>query len=179
MLTADTRFAVAMHCGQCDAKKNSKQSKRATSGVDNVADAKIALDFFRMPTPLLAFLNDVEDALRREFRAQGKSEWEISRIVNYHHGLARMTLTPPPDADEKQKRGAIFLQNISDEHGALCFKVNLNWHGSDAFPVITVRSTRANWNAEADSVAAAWLAGPPASFPPFGSQAEPQLTAID
>jgi hypothetical protein len=118
--------------------------------------------FFPVPTPLLAFLNDVEDALRGGALAQGEATWDTSRIVNYQHGLARMTLTPSPAADSKQKRGAIFLQSIPLADGTLTFKANLTWHGSDAFPTITVNSKpRVTWKKEATSIASAWLAGPP------------------
>ena len=134
-----------------------------------------------MPTPLLAFLNDIEDALRSEATIDFPSMWSVSRIVNYHHGLARMTLTPLPTPDAPQRRGAIFLQSIPLADGTLCFKASLNWHGSDAFPIITVHSKpHVSWKNEATRIAAAWLAGPPVAFSSATTQsASPLLASID
>jgi hypothetical protein len=134
-----------------------------------------------MPTPLLAFLNDIEEALRKESGLPADAAWNVSRIVNYHHGLARMTLTPPPYV-ATQKRGAIFLQSVALADGRLCFKASLTWHGSDAFPTMEIISEpRVSWKNEAERIAAAWLIGPSSSGTPFGStqSASPLSAALD
>jgi hypothetical protein len=178
---AEARRNFLGHRRQLDAKKNSKAIKPAFGGPITLRGNKKPLLFFRMPTPLLAFLNDLEDAVRRESAGDFSVMWNIERIVNYHHGLARMTLSPPPAADPRQRRGAIFLQSIPLADGNLCFKANLNWHGSDAFPVMTVHSKpRVTWEAEALQIAKAWLMGPPNVYvPPTTESASPLVGALE
>ena len=115
-----------------------------------------------MATRFLSFLDDVEEALKKEAASNLGLSWETNRIVNYHHGLARMTLTPPLYAQGAQMRGAIFVQSIALADGTYCLKVSFNWHGSDAFPMIPVYSrTLIDWKTEAVRIASFWLAGPP------------------
>ena len=84
-------------------------------------------------------------------------------MVNFHHGLARLTLTPRPAADLPFPGGAIFLQAFALADGSLCLKASLNWRGSEAFPIMSVYSTPTmNWKLEASRIASAWLEGPPA-----------------
>src|SRR3954466_14651013 len=117
-----------------------------------------------MATRLLSFLTDVEQALLKESASNMGPSWVTSRMVNYHHGVARMTLTPATDSDPSQPRGSVFLQGFELADGSLCVKASLNWHGSDAFPVIAVYSKPGvNWRAEAAKIASLWLAGPPAA----------------
>lgn len=114
-----------------------------------------------MATRLLSSLSQIEHALLKESASNNGPVWEVTRMVNYHHGLARMTLTPPAGADAKQVRGAIFLQSYTLADGTLCFKASLNWHGSDSFPVISIFTKPGlDWQAEANRIASAWLAGP-------------------
>jgi hypothetical protein len=115
-----------------------------------------------MAMRFLSFLDDVEEALRREASTNLGLTWEMNRMVNYHYGLARMTLVPPSRAVEGQLRGAIFVQSFALTDGSLCLKVSLNWRGSDAFPMIPVYSkTLMDWKTEAARIASLWLAGPP------------------
>ena len=100
-------------------------------------------------------------------------------MVNYHHGLARMTLTAPIGADPKQARGAIFLQSYTLADGTFCFKASLNWHGSDSFPVISIFTKPGlDWQAEAQRIASAWLTGPPATSVVPMSFAEEHLAPL-
>ncbi|MEO7414866.1 MAG: hypothetical protein ABIZ81_16090 [Opitutaceae bacterium] len=113
-------------------------------------------------TRLLSFLTDVEQALIKEAAANLGPSWITSRMINYHHGVARMTLTPATDVDSSQLRGSVFLQGFELADGSLCVKASLNWQGSDAFPVIAVYAKPSvDWRAEAAKIASAWLAGPP------------------
>jgi hypothetical protein len=115
-----------------------------------------------MSTRLLSFLTDVEQALVKESAANMGPTWTTTRMVNYHHNVARMTLTPTSEGDPAQPRGSVFLQGFELADGSLCLKASLNWHGSDAFPVIAVYSKPAvDWRAEAGRIASLWLAGPP------------------
>jgi hypothetical protein len=113
---------------------------------------------------LLSFLSDIEKALIAESPVVDGGAWETNRMVNFHHGLARLTLTARPGNDLPCTGGTIFLQAFVLADGSLCLKANLNWKGSDAFPVLAVYSTPTlNWKLEASRIAMAWLEGPPAS----------------
>src|ERR1044072_3166055 len=102
-------------------------------------------------------------------------------MVNFHHGLARLTLKARPGTDLVTMGGAIFLQAFELADGSICLKASLNWKGSDCFPVHAVYSRpNLNWKLEASRIASAWLEGPPAavmvtetdlSAPPLASPA--------
>ena len=112
---------------------------------------------------LISFLSDIERAVLAESPAVDGGAWETTRMVNFHHGLARLTLTPRPAADLPFPGGAIFLQAFALADGSLCLKASLNWRGSEAFPIMSVYSTPTmNWKLEASRIASAWLEGPPA-----------------
>ncbi len=112
---------------------------------------------------LLSFLSDIEKALIAESPVVEGGAWETNRMVNFHHGLARLTLTARPGNELPSPGGTIFLQAFVLANGSLCLKANLNWKGSDAFPVLAVYSTPTlNWKLEASRIAMAWLEGPPA-----------------
>lgn len=111
---------------------------------------------------LLSFLSDIEKALIAESPVVDGGAWESTRMVNFNHGLARLTLAPKAGNDLPCPGGTIFLQAFVLADGSLCLKASLNWKGSDAFPVIAVYSTPAlNWKLEASRIAMAWLEGPP------------------
>jgi hypothetical protein len=124
-----------------------------------------------MATSLLALLNEVEEALVQKSARQLGLSWDVSRIVNTQHGLARLTMTPRPNtgaaqsnAGAAQLRGAIFLQHRVLAEGDISLKVSFSWHGSDAFPSILVDAKPlVEWKTEAVRIAALWLAGPDAA----------------
>ncbi len=112
---------------------------------------------------LLSFLTDTEHALVAEAGMAGGGTWEVSRMVNYNQGLARMTLSERNGAGQPELKGHILLQSFTLADGSICLKANLNWLGSAEHSVISVYSKpRTNWRAEAGMVASAWLSGPPA-----------------
>lgn len=113
---------------------------------------------------LLSFLSEIERAIVAESPAIDGGAWESSRMVNFHHGLARLTLAPRAGAELPHAGGTIFLQCFTLADGSLTLKASLNWKGSDAFPVLAVYSTPAlNWKLEAARIALAWMEGPPAT----------------
>lgn len=78
-------------------------------------------------------------------------------MVNFHHGLARLTLKPRTAG----QGGSVFLQAFALADGSQCLKASLNWDGSENVPVVSVYSTPTlNWKKEATRIATAWLAGP-------------------
>ena len=85
-------------------------------------------------------------------------------MVNFHHGLARLSLKARPGAEVLSTAGTIFIQAFVLADGTLCLKASQNWKGSDALPVNAVYSTPTlNWKLEASRIASAWLEGPPAN----------------
>lgn len=109
---------------------------------------------------LLSFLSDIERALAAAGPTIDGGAWESQRMVSFHHGLARLTLTPRPGSDSPG--GSIFLQAFALADGSLCLKASLNWKGSDALQVIPVYSTPTlSWSLEASRIAQCWLQGPP------------------
>ena len=127
---------------------------------------------------LISFLSDIERAVLAESPAVDGGAWESTRMVNFHHGLARLTLTPRPAADLPFPGGAIFLQAFALADGSLCLKASLNWRGSEAFPIMSVYSTPTlNWKLEASKIASAWLEGPPATTASSEEELSP-LSAI-
>ncbi len=114
-----------------------------------------------MASRLLSFLSDVEHSLHRA-AARDQAGWEVSRMVNYHHGLARMTLSPAPGSDAEQLHGAIFVQAYTLADGSTCLKASLNWDGYETYPMLAVYSKpQTDWADEAAGIADAWLRGPP------------------
>ena len=108
---------------------------------------------------LLSFLTEIENALVAESPALDGGAWETARMVNFHHGLGRLTLTPRAGND--LPGGAVFVQTFALADGSLCLKASLNWQGANSFPVLAVYATpRSNWKLEASRIAQAWLEGP-------------------
>lgn len=125
---------------------------------------------------LLSFLSDIEHALIAESPAVDGGAWETSRMVNFHHGLARLTLKARPGVELAATGGTIFVQAFELADGSLCLKASLNWKGSEAFPVHAVYSRpNLNWKLEASRIASAWLEGPPATATVSTSEVHPQI----
>lgn len=129
---------------------------------------------------LLSFLADIERALIAESPAVEGGAWESQRMVSFHHGLARLTLSPPQGFESPG--GSIFLQSFSLADGSLCLKASLNWKGSEAVQVVPVYSTPSlNWKLEASRIASTWLQGPPAMITPTvlaETELRPLATAV-
>lgn len=117
-----------------------------------------------MATRLLSLLSEIEQALRKESAANMGPTWDSLRTVNYKSGLARLTLTTPPDAVDEAAApgGTIFLQSFLLADGSQCLKVNLGWTGVTATSLIAIYAKpQVNWLSEARLIASSWLAGPP------------------
>lgn len=128
---------------------------------------------------LLSFLSDIERSVIAESPVVEGGAWESTRMVNFHHGLARLTLRPRSSADLPLPGGTIFLQAFALADGSLCLKASLNWKGSDALPVMAVYSTPTlNWKLEASKIASAWLEGPPAQLSLHHSDQQEHLAPL-
>lgn len=125
---------------------------------------------------LLSFLADLEHAIAADDpQPGGDGTWSGTRIVNYHLGLARLSLQVRPAAGPAQPRGTVTLQSHALADGTPCLKATLGWSGHEAvrtFPVFTKPGL--DWTREARMIAAHWMAGPPESAMviPVGSLAE-------
>jgi hypothetical protein len=112
---------------------------------------------------MLSFLSDVERALAADDPAPDDGSWETFRTVNYHLGLARLTLAVRTSAGVTP-RGTVLLQGYQLADGTPCLKASLNWHGSESNVVRSIYfKPEINWTSEARKIAAEWMAGPPAA----------------
>lgn len=115
-----------------------------------------------MHSRLLSFLSDIERSLAADDPSPEDGAWETSRSVNYHQGLARLTLGVRLSTGLKP-RGSVLLQGYQLADGTPCLKAALSWTGSETGAVHAIFSRPdINWTSEARKVAAEWMAGPPA-----------------
>ncbi|MBI2510767.1 MAG: hypothetical protein HYV96_02205 [Opitutae bacterium] len=114
-----------------------------------------------MHTRLLSFLSDLERALAADDPAPLDGQWETSRTVNYHLGLARLNLNVRT-ATGLVARGNVLLQSYRLADGTPCLKAALAWIGTDNSATRAIYSKPdVNWTSEARKVAAEWMAGAP------------------
>jgi len=117
-----------------------------------------------MHTRMLSFLTDIEKALAADDPSPMDGSWENSRIINYHLGLARLTLGVKDATGKKVERGVILLQSYQLADGTPCLKAALSWTSSSASAVRAIYAKPdVNWTSEARRVAAEWMGGPPAA----------------
>lgn len=130
---------------------------------------------------LLSFLTEIERALLAESPAIDGGAWELTRMVNFHSHLARLSLTARPGAELPVTGGTIFLQSFALADGSLCLKATLNWRDSESQPVIPVYAVPSlNWKLAASRIAMAFLEGPvaSASITTLHSEAESPLESL-
>jgi hypothetical protein len=126
-----------------------------------------------MHTRLLSFLSDLEHALMADDPAPLDGTWETIRTVNYHLGLARLTLNVRT-TDNLIRRGQVLLQSYQLADGTPCLKAALSWNGTDKTDTRAIYSKPdINWTSEARKVAATWMAG----LPELTEAAIPSLAA--
>lgn len=130
---------------------------------------------------LLSFLTEIEKALLAESPMVEGGAWNLTRMVNFHSHLARLSLTGRPGAELPVTGGTIFLQSFALADGSLCLKATLNWRDSEAQSVIPVYAVPSlNWKLAASSIAMAFLEGPAAtaSITTLHSEAESPLESL-
>lgn len=128
---------------------------------------------------LLSFLSDIERSLIAESPVIEGGAWETTRMVNFHHGLARLTLTARSATEVPLPGGVVFLQAFTLADGSLCLKATLSWNGSESTAVVPVYSTPSlNWKLEASRIASAWLEGPQATASITEAHTEQHLTPL-
>lgn len=130
-----------------------------------------------MHTRLLSFLSDLERALAADDPSPMDGQWETSRTVNYHLGLARVNLGVRT-ASGLVPRGQIMLQSYALADGTPCLKAALSWTGSENGCTRAIYSKPdVNWTSEARKVAAEWMAGAPEPTPSESGN-EPLAAAV-
>ncbi|MDQ5978499.1 MAG: hypothetical protein QG602_1473 [Verrucomicrobiota bacterium] len=113
---------------------------------------------------LLSFLADFERALLADDPAPDDGNWQCTRTVNYHNGLARLQLAVRMPDSSLKPRGTILLQGYNLADGTNCLKAHLGWTGSEASPSRSIFSKPgSDWKSEARRLAAEWMAGAPAA----------------
>jgi hypothetical protein len=117
-----------------------------------------------MSNRLLSLLSEIERALLANDPAPGGGSWDTMRLINYHQGLARLTLAVKTPDHTTASRGSILLQNFTLADGSQCLKANLSWQGSDNSATYAIYAKpQVNWILEASQIANKWLDGQPAT----------------
>ena len=115
-----------------------------------------------MQTRLLAFLAETEHAVRAEKpEPMAGATWETARSVNFGLGLARLTFSARRSTGEHVLLGGLLLQSFKLADGTVCLKATLTWHDSESeisHPIYA--KPLLDWKAEAERLAAVWMAGP-------------------
>ena len=113
-----------------------------------------------MSNRLLTLLTEIERALIANDPNPEGGAWDTLRLINFHQGLARLTLSIRSPAGVTLGQGLILLQDFSLADGTQCVKASLNWQGVDKPSVYSIYSKPLlNWHAEAGQIAAQWLDG--------------------
>ncbi|HZZ57066.1 MAG TPA: hypothetical protein VFE31_04490 [Opitutaceae bacterium] len=121
---------------------------------------------------LLSFLTEIERAVAADEPSPLGGTWENSRTVNYHEGLARLTLIARA-GDKPQPVGTVVLQSFVLADGSRCLKAYLSWKDGAATTTLAVYETPAlDWPAQARAIATTWLNE-------FATQAEAQAETTE
>lgn len=116
-----------------------------------------------MSNRLLSLLTDIERALVANDPSPDGGSWDTMRLINYHQGLARLTLAVKSPEQITKSRGSVLLQDFSLADGSKCLKANLSWEGQETTLVYAIYSKpQINWTHEAGQIASKWLDGQPA-----------------
>ena len=117
-----------------------------------------------MSNRLLSLLTEIQLALMATDPAPEGGSWDILRLINFHQGLARLTLAVRSPARVTAARGSILLQSFILADGSECLKANLTWQGTEDSSVYSIYAKpQIDWRGEAGRIAARWLEGQPSS----------------
>ncbi|MGH7996792.1 MAG: hypothetical protein ACREFX_10610 [Opitutaceae bacterium] len=109
---------------------------------------------------LLSFLTEIERALQADDPSPLGGSWESARSVNYHQGLARLTLGARKSGEAPVPLGAILIQEFRLADGSICLKSRLGWAGAaEGESHAIYESPETLWSTEARRVASLWQAG--------------------
>lgn len=115
---------------------------------------------FVMSNRLLSLLSEIERAIVANDPSPDGGTWDTLRLINFHQGLARLTLAVRNAAGVTAGRGVILLQHFTLADETQCVKANLSWKGVEKSAVYPIYSKpQLNWRLEANQIAIQWLDG--------------------
>lgn len=113
-----------------------------------------------MSTRLITLLTEIERALMANDPTPDGGKWDTLRLINFHQGLARLTLSVRSPEGVTAGRGLILLQHFKLADDTQCVKANLSWKGVEQSAVYSIYSKpEVNWGREASQIAVQWLDG--------------------
>lgn len=113
-----------------------------------------------MSTRLITLLTEIERALIANDPSPDGGKWDTLRLINFHQGLARLTLSVRSPEGVTAGRGIILLQHFKLADDTQCVKANLSWKGVEQSSVYSIYSKpQVNWSREASQIAVQWLDG--------------------
>ena len=113
-----------------------------------------------MSNRILSLLTEIENALKANDPSPDDGTWDTMRLINFHQGLARLTLAVRSISGVTAGRGAIVLQDFTLADGTQCVKANLTWREVEQPVVYSIYSKpQLNWKVEAGQIANQWLDG--------------------
>ena len=113
-----------------------------------------------MSSRLLSLLSEIEQAMKANDPSPDGGTWENLRIINFHQGLARLTIVVRSATGAETPRGTILLQSYVLADGSNCVKANLSWQGVENPVVCAIYAKpQTKWNSEASQIAIKWLDG--------------------
>ncbi len=113
-----------------------------------------------MSNRLLTLLTQIERAVIANDPSPEGGAWDTLRLVNFHQGLARLTLSIRSVTGATSIQGIVLLQNFTLADGTECVKANLNWQGIEKSALYSIYSKPLlDWNREAAQIGAQWLEG--------------------
>ena len=113
-----------------------------------------------MSNRLLTLLTEIERALIANDPTPDGGAWDTLRLINFHQGLARLTLSIRSPSGLTSSQGIVLLQDFSLADGTQCVKASLNWQGIEKSSIYSIYSKPLlDWHREAGQIAAQWLDG--------------------
>lgn len=113
-----------------------------------------------MSNRLLTLLTEIERAIIANDSSPDGGVWDTLRLINFHQGLARLTLSVRSALGVTAGRGIILLQHFVLADGTQCVKANLSWKNVEQSSVYAIYSKPSlDWHREAGQIAVQWLDG--------------------
>ncbi len=113
-----------------------------------------------MSNRLLTLLTRIERAVVANDPNPEGGTWETSRLVNFHQGLARLTLSIRAATGGTSTQGVVLLQDFNLADGTQCVKASMSWEGVEKTSVYSIYSKPSlDWNREAAQIGTQWQDG--------------------
>ncbi len=113
-----------------------------------------------MSNRLLTLLTRIEHAVVANDPSPEGGNWDTSRLVNFHQGLARLTLSIRSATGAVSVQGVVLLQDFTLADGTQCVKASMSWDGVEKNSVYSIYSKPTlDWNREAAQIGSQWLDG--------------------